>query len=97
MTNKIAQFEVSLVLDPNVNLPERKLEGREVERRGEEKNLPLKIDSKGEPNPTKEPNPIHVENSSQGKTRPYFFKPARWFDAKTLPPKTPHEMSECSD
>jgi hypothetical protein len=41
--------------------------------------------------------PIHVENSDQGKTQPDLFKPAWWFDAKIISPKTSHEMSECLD
>jgi hypothetical protein len=50
----------------------------------------LKIDDRDEPNPA------HVESLGRGETRPEFFKPARWFGAKIVPPRTSHGMSECS-
>ena len=47
--------------------------------------------------PTDEPSPAHVERWGRGKVRPDFFKPAWWFGAKIVPPKTSHGMGECSD
>ena len=40
--------------------------------------------------PTDEPNLSHVESSSQEKARPNFFKLARRFSTKIVPPRTPH-------
>jgi hypothetical protein len=45
--------------------------------------------------PTDEPNPAHVESLGQGKARPNFFKPARRFGIKSMPPRMPHGMIEC--
>ena len=44
---------------------------------------------------TDEPNISHVESLGRGKACPDFFKPTRWFDAKIVPPRMPHGMSEC--
>ena len=43
------------------------------------------------------PNPTRVVSSGWGEARPYFFKLAWRFDANIVPPKTPREMSECSN
>jgi hypothetical protein len=45
--------------------------------------------------PRNEPNPAHVESSGQGKACLDFFKLARRFGAKIVPPRMPHGMSEC--
>ena len=45
--------------------------------------------------PMDEPNLAHVESLSQIKARPDFFKLARRFEAKIVPPRTSHGMSEC--
>ena len=68
------------------------------EWRGEErkKNYPLKIDGQDELNPTDKPNLTLDESLSQGKARPIFFTRTRWFGAKSVSPRTPHEMNECS-
>jgi len=49
----------------------------------------LKIDDRDE-------RPAHVESLGRGEILPEFFKPARWFGAKIVPPRTSHGMSECS-
>jgi hypothetical protein len=58
----------------------------------EENNL-LWIDNRDVHYPTYEPNPAHIESSSQGKPRPGFFNLAQRFGAKLLPPTKPHRMT----
>ena len=45
--------------------------------------------------PTDEPSLAHVEGSSWGKAHPNFIEVVQRFGAKTMPPGTPHGMSEC--
>ena len=66
-----------------------------MERRGEEKNLLLKIDGQDELNPL-EPNGALDGSSGQRKARPKLSSRAPWFVAKIVPPTRPHGMSECS-
>jgi len=55
------------------------------------------IDGQDELNPAEEPNRALDDNSGQGKARRELSSRARWFGVKIVPPRTPHEMSECSD
>ena len=57
----------------------------------------LWTDNKDVHYPMNEPDPVHVENLGREKARPDFFKPYRRFEAKIVPPRTPHRMSEYSD
>ena len=66
-----------------------------MERRGKDL-IPQRLtDEIDDLNPTDEPNPAPDESSGRGKARPDFFKPARWFGAKIVPPRMPHGMGEC--
>ena len=57
----------------------------------------LWTDNKDVHYPMNEPDPVHVENLGREKARPDFFKPYRRFEAKIVPPRTPHKMSEYFD
>ena len=57
---------------------------------------PLVIDVQDELNPTEEPNQALDGSSGREKAHPELSSWARWFGSKIVPPKTPHEMSECS-
>ena len=46
--------------------------------------------------PIDDPNPTHVQNLGQRKTHLDFFKLVRRFGTKNVPPRRPHEISECS-
>jgi hypothetical protein len=56
---------------------------------------PLMIDGQDELNPTEEPNRALDMSLGQGKARPELSSKARWFGAKSVPPRTPHGISEC--
>ena len=52
------------------------------------------IDQQDELNPTEEPYRALDGSSGRGKARLELSFRARWFGAKTVPPMTPHGMSE---
>jgi hypothetical protein len=56
----------------------------------------LGFDNRDFHNPMDESTHVHVESLGEEKACPNFFKPARRFDAKIVPPETTHGMSECS-